>query len=181
MGNSAHAIPEQRLICRVCQKQYSKYTPAVLSLACYENHSLRCTESFMRNNVIEEMLDIQASKESQQNMLEALKRIRFDDDGRSIIEDEVMGDEDGEDDDSDGRHGTVFSERTLKLIAPLRGMTKLTLLYCQAMYRTSISANIVWTLRVTKENCGKLQPCVLDTVVPLELDSYLISKCTTAQ
>ncbi|CAM6129566.1 unnamed protein product [Calypogeia fissa] len=122
MGNSAHAIPEHRLICRVCQKQYSKYTCPqcnlrYCSLACYKNHSLRCTESFMRNNVIEEMRDIQASKESQQNMLEALKRIRFDDDGRSIIEDEVMGDEDGEDDDSDGRHGTVFSERTLKLIA----------------------------------------------------------------
>ncbi|CAM6103597.1 unnamed protein product [Calypogeia fissa] len=83
--------------------------PAVLSLACYKNHSLRCTESFMRNNVIEEMLDIQASKESQQNMLEALKRIRFDDDGRSIIEDEVMGDEDREDDDSDGRHRCLLS------------------------------------------------------------------------
>lgn len=63
----------------------------------------------MRKNVIEEMRDIQASKESQQNMLEALKRIRFDEDGRSIIEDETLGVEGVEDDDSDGCHGDKFN------------------------------------------------------------------------
>ncbi|GJV44163.1 zinc finger HIT domain-containing protein 2 [Tanacetum coccineum] len=43
-----------------CQKQFSQYTcprcnTRYCSLPCYKSHSLRCTESFMRDNVMGEM------------------------------------------------------------------------------------------------------------------------------
>lgn len=72
---------------------------------CFQNHSVRCTESFARNNVIEEMSVMKVSKESQQHMLEALKRVRLDDDGRSILDDETFGDEGMGDDDLDDAQG----------------------------------------------------------------------------
>ncbi|XP_068650887.1 uncharacterized protein [Aristolochia californica] len=71
--------PETRIICRVCEKQFSQYTcprcnTRYCSLPCYKNHSLHCTESFMRENVEEELRQIKPEEETKQKMLEILKR-----------------------------------------------------------------------------------------------------------
>ncbi|XP_057520447.1 uncharacterized protein LOC130800795 isoform X1 [Amaranthus tricolor] len=83
-----------RVICRVCQKQFSQYTcprcnTRYCSLHCYKSHSLRCTESFMRENVVDEMRHIRPDDESKKKMLEILKRFHAeDDDEDSMDEDE---------------------------------------------------------------------------------------------
>ncbi|KAK8969026.1 hypothetical protein KSP40_PGU003850 [Platanthera guangdongensis] len=74
------SFSEARLICRVCQKQFSQYTcprcnTRYCSLECYKRHSLRCTESFMRENVTEELHQIQSNDETKREMLEILKRV----------------------------------------------------------------------------------------------------------
>lgn len=53
-------------------------------------HSVRCTEQFARENVLEEMKGLNVTPESKQRMLEALQRIHFDDEGRSVFEDDYM-------------------------------------------------------------------------------------------
>jgi hypothetical protein len=62
----------------------------------------------MRTNVLEEMRDTQSTKENQQKMLEVLKRVRIDEDGRSIFEDESLTDEGDEDDDLDDGQGSLL-------------------------------------------------------------------------
>ncbi|KAK8941421.1 hypothetical protein KSP39_PZI010327 [Platanthera zijinensis] len=74
------SFSEARLICRVCQKQFSQYTcprcnTRYCSLECYKRHSVRCTESFMRENVTEELHQIQSNDETKREMLEILKRV----------------------------------------------------------------------------------------------------------
>ncbi|XP_031476552.1 uncharacterized protein LOC116248093 isoform X1 [Nymphaea colorata] len=74
---------EARIICRVCQKQFSQYTcprcnARYCSLPCYKRHSLHCTESFMRENVMEELRHIQPEDETKRKMLELLKRFHLD-------------------------------------------------------------------------------------------------------
>lgn len=64
-----------------------------------QGHSVRCTEQFARENVLEEMKDMNATPESKQKMLEALKRIHFDDEGRSVFEDEYLQDLNEEEDE----------------------------------------------------------------------------------
>ncbi|XP_057840394.2 uncharacterized protein LOC131050228 isoform X1 [Cryptomeria japonica] len=76
---SSLALPEQRLICRVCQKQFSQYTcprcnVRYCSVACYKGHSIRCTESFMRENVMDAFHQMEPLNETKQRMLEILKR-----------------------------------------------------------------------------------------------------------
>ncbi|KAL3693779.1 hypothetical protein R1sor_007430 [Riccia sorocarpa] len=122
--NTFRGGSESRVICKVCQKQFSKYTCPrcnlrYCSLACYKGHSLRCTESFMRDNVIEEMRDIQATDETKEKTLEMLRRIHFDEAGRSIFEDESFArDEDHEplDNDDVDVEGSIFSERTIQRV-----------------------------------------------------------------
>ncbi|KAL2633953.1 hypothetical protein R1flu_005432 [Riccia fluitans] len=121
-SSTVHGGSETRVICKVCQKQFSKYTCPrcnlrYCSLPCYKGHSLRCTESFMRENVIEEMRDIQATDETKEKTLQMLKRIHFDEAGRSIFEDESFAaDESQESLDSDDAEGSFFSERTIQCI-----------------------------------------------------------------
>ncbi|KAK1258389.1 hypothetical protein QJS04_geneDACA007007 [Acorus gramineus] len=67
------------MICRVCQKQFSQYTCPrcncrYCSLPCYKRHSLRCSESFMQENVVEEMQMLRPEDETKRRMLEILKR-----------------------------------------------------------------------------------------------------------
>uniref|UniRef100_A0A7I4BAU3 HIT-type domain-containing protein n=1 Tax=Physcomitrium patens TaxID=3218 RepID=A0A7I4BAU3_PHYPA len=88
-------VSEQRLICRVCTRNFSQYTCPrcnirYCSLQCYKKHSVRCTEQFARENVLEEMKGLNVTPESKQRMLEALQRIHFDDEGRSVFEDDYM-------------------------------------------------------------------------------------------
>lgn len=75
----------------------------------FQKHSVRCTEQFARENVLEEMKDLNATPESKQKMMEALKRIHFDEEGRSVFEDEYMQDLNGEDDEEPSESGTTFS------------------------------------------------------------------------
>ncbi|MQL72464.1 hypothetical protein Taro_004808 [Colocasia esculenta] len=92
-----------RIICRVCQKQFSQYTcprcnARYCSLKCYQKHSLRCTESFMRENVMEEMDQMQADSKTKRKMLEILKRIQLeeeasDEEDNSRIEDSILSEE----------------------------------------------------------------------------------------
>lgn len=91
-ASAAHAPPEQRFICRVCEKQFSQYTcprcnVRYCSLPCYKKHSLRCTESFMRDNVMEEFHQIEPESQTKQKMLGILKRFHSEnDDDTSEIE-----------------------------------------------------------------------------------------------
>ncbi|KAK6935584.1 Shq1 protein domain [Dillenia turbinata] len=86
--------PPSRIICRVCQKQFSQYTCPrcnlrYCSLPCYKSHSLRCTESFMRDNVVEEMRQMLPDDESKRKMLDILKRFHSEDDMDSMDEDDA--------------------------------------------------------------------------------------------
>ncbi|XP_021757730.1 zinc finger HIT domain-containing protein 2-like [Chenopodium quinoa] len=82
-----------RVICRVCQKQFSQYTcprcnTRYCSLHCYKSHSLRCTESFMRENVVDEMKQLRPDDESKKKMLEILKRFHAEDEEDGMDEDD---------------------------------------------------------------------------------------------
>ncbi|EPS59102.1 hypothetical protein M569_15706, partial [Genlisea aurea] len=79
-SKSTNINSASRIICRVCEKQFSQYTcprcnTRYCSLRCYKSHSLRCTESFMRDNVMEELQQIQPNQESRLKMLDILKRL----------------------------------------------------------------------------------------------------------
>ncbi|KAL3650171.1 hypothetical protein CASFOL_006574 [Castilleja foliolosa] len=94
-----------RVICRVCEKQFSQYTcprcnVRYCSLHCYKSHSLRCTESFMRDNVMGELQKIQPDEENKLKMLDILKRFHEEDEADSL-------DEDGTDTDSSFSEGTI--------------------------------------------------------------------------
>ncbi|PQQ10598.1 zinc finger HIT domain-containing protein 2 [Prunus yedoensis var. nudiflora] len=71
--------PPSRVVCHVCQKQFSQYTcprcnSRYCSLHCYKSHNLRCTESFMRENVEGELGQLGPDDETKQKMLDILKR-----------------------------------------------------------------------------------------------------------
>ncbi|XAR70132.1 hypothetical protein NMG60_11026900 [Bertholletia excelsa] len=91
---SSHQLnPTSRIICRVCQKQFSQYTcprcnSRYCSLPCYKSHSLRCTESFMRENVVEELQHLGPDDETKQKMLDILKRFHSEEEMDSMDEDE---------------------------------------------------------------------------------------------
>ncbi|XP_058085467.1 uncharacterized protein LOC131232941 [Magnolia sinica] len=89
------ATNENRIICRVCQKQFSQYTCPrcncrYCSLQCYKRHSLRCTESFTRENVVEELRQMQPEDETKRKMLDILKRFHSEEDMDCIDEDDIM-------------------------------------------------------------------------------------------
>ncbi|KAL0372919.1 UNVERIFIED_CONTAM: hypothetical protein Scaly_0973500 [Sesamum calycinum] len=82
-----------RIICRVCEKQFSQYTcprcnTRYCSLHCYKSHSLRCTESFMRENVMEELQQLQPDEQSKSKMLDILKRFHEEEETDSLDEEE---------------------------------------------------------------------------------------------
>ncbi|CAK9169340.1 unnamed protein product [Ilex paraguariensis] len=90
---SSSSNPSSRIICRVCEKQFSQYTcpqcnMRYCSLPCYKSHSLRCTESFMRENVMEELRQLQPDDENKQKMTEILKRFHSEKEMDSSDEDE---------------------------------------------------------------------------------------------
>ncbi|KAH7839199.1 hypothetical protein Vadar_001005 [Vaccinium darrowii] len=91
--NSSQLAPASRIICRVCQKQFSQYTcprcnTRYCSLQCYKSHSLRCTESFMRENVVGELQQLQTDDETKHKMLDILKRFHSEEEVDSMDEDD---------------------------------------------------------------------------------------------
>ncbi|XVF53139.1 hypothetical protein PTKIN_Ptkin05aG0076200 [Pterospermum kingtungense] len=91
-SSSSPFNPPSRIICHVCQKQFSQYTCPrcnirYCSLPCYKSHSLRCTESFMRENVVEELRQLQPDDETKRKMLEILKRFHSEEETDSLDED----------------------------------------------------------------------------------------------
>ncbi|CAK7335799.1 unnamed protein product [Dovyalis caffra] len=113
-SNPSPLDPPSRFICHVCQKQFSHYTcprcnSRYCSLPCYKSHSERCTESFMRENVMEEMKQMEADDETKRKMLDILKRFHSE-------EQEEM--DNGMDDDEDDDHmdGSVLSEETIQKV-----------------------------------------------------------------
>ncbi|KAM3321507.1 zinc finger HIT domain-containing protein 2 [Capsicum chacoense] len=84
-----------RIICRVCQKQFSQYTcprcnTRYCSLPCYKSHSLRCTESFMKENVMAELQHLRPDEGSKQKMLDILKRLHSEDEADIMDEDDSL-------------------------------------------------------------------------------------------
>ncbi|KAF9605152.1 hypothetical protein IFM89_014143 [Coptis chinensis] len=99
-STSFPASSATRLICRVCQKQFSNYTcprcnSRYCSLECYKvsselnSHSLCCTESFMRENVVEQLGQMQPNDEAKQKMIDILKRVHSEEENESVDEDDV--------------------------------------------------------------------------------------------
>ncbi|KAK4268581.1 hypothetical protein QN277_025214 [Acacia crassicarpa] len=81
-----------RIICHVCQKQFSQYTcprcnSRYCSLQCYKSHSVRCTESFMEENVVQELQQIQPDDKTKNKMLDILKRFHSEEESDSMDED----------------------------------------------------------------------------------------------
>ncbi|CAH9092721.1 unnamed protein product [Cuscuta epithymum] len=92
-STSSDLNSSSRIICRVCQKQFSLYTcprcnTRYCSLPCYKSHSLPCTESFMRENVMEELQQSQPDGKSKKKMVEILKRLHSEEEMESLDEDE---------------------------------------------------------------------------------------------
>ncbi|XP_009793280.1 uncharacterized protein [Nicotiana sylvestris] len=92
-SSSSQLNSSSRIICRVCQKQFSQYTcprcnTRYCSLPCYKSHSLRCTESFMRENVMGELQQLQSDEGSKQKMLDILKRFHSEDEADTMDEDD---------------------------------------------------------------------------------------------
>ncbi|OVA01486.1 SHQ1 protein [Macleaya cordata] len=87
------ALPASRIICRVCQKQFSQYTcprcnSRYCSLQCYKTHSVRCTESFMRENVVAELRQMQPDDKEKQKMLDILKRFHSEEEDMESMDEE---------------------------------------------------------------------------------------------
>ncbi|PON73577.1 Zinc finger, HIT-type domain [Parasponia andersonii] len=83
-STSSSVLNPPQIICHVCLKQFSQYTcprcnSRYCSLHCYKSHSLRCTESFMRENVVEELRHLQPDDETKEKMLDILKRFHSED------------------------------------------------------------------------------------------------------
>ncbi|CAD5170448.1 unnamed protein product [Musa acuminata subsp. malaccensis] len=100
-SNPSSSGSDTRIICRVCQKQFSQYTcprcnSRYCSLQCYKRHNLRCTESFTRENVMEELKQVQPDEETKRKMLDILKRFHSeeemssDDEEESTLSEEII-------------------------------------------------------------------------------------------
>ncbi|BBH03508.1 HIT-type Zinc finger family protein [Prunus dulcis] len=77
-----------------CQKQFSQYTcprcnSRYCSLHCYKSHNLRCTESFMRENVEGELGQLGPDDETKQKMLDILKRFHSEEEADAMDDDEA--------------------------------------------------------------------------------------------
>ncbi|KAL5551537.1 hypothetical protein UlMin_001713 [Ulmus minor] len=83
--------PSSRVVCHVCQKQFSQYTcprcnSRYCSLQCYKSHSIRCTESFMQENVVGELRQMRPDDETKQKMLDILKRFHSEEETEEMDE-----------------------------------------------------------------------------------------------
>ncbi|KAK6947967.1 hypothetical protein RJ641_001440 [Dillenia turbinata] len=68
--------PPSRIICRVCQKAVFTiclYSLQLANIVSYHVTSLRCTESFMQDDVVEDMQQMQPDDDSKRKMLDILK------------------------------------------------------------------------------------------------------------
>ncbi|GAQ90932.1 hypothetical protein KFL_007030050 [Klebsormidium nitens] len=132
-GDNAGA-PDVRIICRVCQKQWSKYAcprcnVRYCSLPCYKAHSSRCTEGFYRENAESELRQRKADPEERRKMLQTLKRMQeaegaegLDDlgleGGFNLAEGEGGGDSDTEEEEEmEEGGGFELSEETLRRLS----------------------------------------------------------------
>ncbi|BAF27000.1 uncharacterized protein [Oryza sativa Japonica Group] len=102
---ASFSLAETRVICRVCQKQFAQYTcprcnARYCSLPCYKGHSVQCTESFMRENVMDELKQMQPEDESKKKMLDILKRFHLEE----------------EDMDSEGEDESILSEELIQKV-----------------------------------------------------------------
>lgn len=91
-SDSSELIPPSRIICKVCHKQFSQYTcprcnARYCSLPCYKSHSLWCTESFMRENVLGELQQLHTDDEVKKKTLDMLKRFHSEDEVDTMDED----------------------------------------------------------------------------------------------
>ncbi|ONI07553.1 hypothetical protein PRUPE_5G127300 [Prunus persica] len=98
--------PPSRIVCHVCQKQFSQYTcprcnSRYCSLHCYKSHNLRCTESFMRENVEGELGQLGPDDETKQKMLDILKRFHSEEEADAMDDDEA---------------GSTLSEETIQKV-----------------------------------------------------------------
>ncbi|KAF4389465.1 hypothetical protein G4B88_006524 [Cannabis sativa] len=89
--STSSPLDTPRIICHVCQKQFSQYTcprcnSRYCSLHCYKSHSLRCTESFMRENVVAELQHLQPNDETKEKMLDILKKIHSEEETEDMDE-----------------------------------------------------------------------------------------------
>ncbi|TVU31969.1 hypothetical protein EJB05_23685 [Eragrostis curvula] len=97
-ASSSSSFAETRVICRVCQKQFAQYTcprcnSRYCSLPCYKGHSVQCTESFMRENVMDELKQMQPEDESKKKMLDILKRLHMEEEMESDGDESILSDE----------------------------------------------------------------------------------------
>ncbi|KAJ4840917.1 hypothetical protein Tsubulata_001113 [Turnera subulata] len=88
--------PPTRTICHFSQYTCPRCNSRYCSLPCYKSHSIRCTESFMRENVVEEMRHMQSDDQTKRKMIDILKR--FHSQEQEEEEDEM----DSMDEDDDG-------------------------------------------------------------------------------
>ena len=56
----------------------------------WQSHSLQCTESFMRENVVEELQQMQPDDETKQKMLDILKRFHSEEETDSMDVDGML-------------------------------------------------------------------------------------------
>ncbi|KAK7308678.1 hypothetical protein VNO77_42298 [Canavalia gladiata] len=95
-SSSTSSLNPSRIICHVCQKQFSQYTcprcnSRYCSLQCYKSHSLRCTESFMKENVVQELQQMQPDEQTKNKMLDILKRFHSEEETDGMDEDSSAG------------------------------------------------------------------------------------------
>ncbi|GAV68704.1 zf-HIT domain-containing protein/SHQ1 domain-containing protein, partial [Cephalotus follicularis] len=168
--------PPSRIICHVCQKQFSQYTcprcnSRYCSLQCYKSHSVRCTESFMRENVVEELQQLQSDDETKHKMLQILKRFHSEDEMGSM----------------DGYDSTLSDETVQKILSGDEvNFEDLTLEEKKLFHRAVASGELSkmiepwdpwWlklsakTISLSKEGTQLVQPLAMqDTPLPSEND-----------
>jgi len=86
------------------------------SLECYKKHSGRCTESFYRENAVDELRGAKVDDEQRQSMLKILKRVADQDAGEDL--EDGCG-SDGGDSDGGETDPTELSEQTLRRLLEL--------------------------------------------------------------
>ncbi|GIL79543.1 hypothetical protein Vretimale_12226 [Volvox reticuliferus] len=72
---------DRRIICKVCLRQYARYTcprcnTGYCSLPCYKQHGERCTESFYKEQAEGELRSVRAGDEQRRVMMDILKRFQ---------------------------------------------------------------------------------------------------------
>ncbi|XP_035681519.1 zinc finger HIT domain-containing protein 2-like [Branchiostoma floridae] len=92
---------EDQSLCKLCLKQYSRYTcprcnVAYCSLACYRSEKhVGCSEQFYKEHIIEELKQQRGSHEEKQKVLEMLKRLedeQEEEEGEDGEEEETLED-----------------------------------------------------------------------------------------